>query len=141
MPVPCPADRLPRKARRGDRRGLFEERTPVTSIEGRIFRGICRTIQAQIANGTLKPCDRLLPERELAESYGDDFVWRFRPAYQPARDIHGNPLRLDCPTLAHLERPFDAMRFSDKGYRLPQLRPTDYWRRNCGVGAQSARMK
>jgi len=39
-------------------------------------------------------------------------------------------------TLAHLERRFDEIRFSDCGLQLPKLRPTDYWRRNCGVGAQ-----
>jgi predicted TIM-barrel fold metal-dependent hydrolase len=39
-------------------------------------------------------------------------------------------------TLAHLERRFDEVRFSESGLRLPKLRPTDYWRRNCGVAAQ-----
>jgi predicted TIM-barrel fold metal-dependent hydrolase len=38
-----------------------------------------------------------------------------------------------APTLAHLESRFDAIRFSGSDIKLPQLRPTDYWRRNCGV--------
>ena len=40
------------------------------------------------------------------------------------------------PTLAQLERRFDEIRFSDHGAALPKLRPTDYWRRNCGLGHQ-----
>jgi predicted TIM-barrel fold metal-dependent hydrolase len=38
-----------------------------------------------------------------------------------------------APTLAHLERKFDEWRFSDHSTPMPKLRPTDYWRRNCGV--------
>jgi len=39
-----------------------------------------------------------------------------------------------APTLAHLEARFDALRFGQSDIKLPKLRPTDYWRRNCGVG-------
>jgi len=39
-----------------------------------------------------------------------------------------------APTLAHLESRFDALRFAKSDFKLPKLRPTDYWRRNCGVG-------
>jgi predicted TIM-barrel fold metal-dependent hydrolase len=47
-------------------------------------------------------------------------------------------LRLEWigPTLAHLERRFDQARFGDAGLRTPKLRPTDYWRRHCGVAGQ-----
>jgi predicted TIM-barrel fold metal-dependent hydrolase len=38
-----------------------------------------------------------------------------------------------APTLAHLERVFEQQRFSDNMAAMPKLRPTDYWRRNCGV--------
>ena len=38
-----------------------------------------------------------------------------------------------APTLAHLERRFDEMRFGGQASALPKLRPTDYWRRNCGA--------
>jgi predicted TIM-barrel fold metal-dependent hydrolase len=38
-----------------------------------------------------------------------------------------------APTLAHLESKFDEWRFSDSAAKMPKLRPTDYWRRNCAV--------
>ncbi len=40
------------------------------------------------------------------------------------------------PTLAQLERRFDAHRFRESEVALPRLRPTDYWRRNCAIGGQ-----
>jgi predicted TIM-barrel fold metal-dependent hydrolase len=40
------------------------------------------------------------------------------------------------PTLAHLERRFDQARFADAGLETPKLRPSDYWRRHCGVAGQ-----
>jgi predicted TIM-barrel fold metal-dependent hydrolase len=40
------------------------------------------------------------------------------------------------PTLAHLERRFDAFRFRDQKSPMPRLRPTDYWRKNCAIGGQ-----
>ena len=39
-----------------------------------------------------------------------------------------------APTLAHLEARLDALRFGECDSPMPKLRPTDYWRRNCGVG-------
>jgi len=39
-------------------------------------------------------------------------------------------------TLAHLERRFDLARFNKPDVKLPKLRPTDYWRRNCSVSGQ-----
>jgi predicted TIM-barrel fold metal-dependent hydrolase len=38
-----------------------------------------------------------------------------------------------APTLAHLESKFDELRFSDRPGKMPKLRPSEYWRRNCGV--------
>lgn len=38
-----------------------------------------------------------------------------------------------APTLAHLEARFDALCFADGDTPRPKLRPTDYWRRNCGM--------
>jgi predicted TIM-barrel fold metal-dependent hydrolase len=43
-----------------------------------------------------------------------------------------------APMLAKLEKWFEEGRFGG-GARLPKLRPTDYWRRNCALGASSTR--
>ena len=44
-----------------------------------------------------------------------------------------------APLLAHLEMRFEQLRFKDAGFKMPKLRPTDYWHRNCALGASSAR--
>jgi predicted TIM-barrel fold metal-dependent hydrolase len=56
----------------------------------------------------------------------------------PALRVTFSELRTEwvAPTLAHLEARLDAMRFSDHHVKIPQLRPTDYWQRNCAVAGQ-----
>ncbi len=41
-----------------------------------------------------------------------------------------------APTLAHLERRFDRARFAEMGLKVPKLRPSEYWRRHCGIAGQ-----
>ncbi|MGE3142771.1 MAG: amidohydrolase family protein [Hyphomonadaceae bacterium] len=141
--------------------GIEPNQPPLTSREWDPFWAACvdHDIAASIHIGHLHPQGSALPVMKAANLpengfpdpavNGDiHFDAGRRPLWQlifsgvfdrfPTLRLSFTEIRCEwiAPTLAHLERRLDDIRFSKRDWKLPKLRPTEYWRRNCAVGAQ-----
>ena len=141
--------------------GLEANQPPLTSTAWDPFWAACveNDITASVHIGHLHQQGSALPVMEEAnlkdKGYPDGgangdihFDAGRRPLWQlimsgvfdrfPTLRLTFTELRTEwiAPTLAHLEQRFDAIRFGRSDLKLPKLRPTDYWLRNCGVANQ-----